>query len=54
VKTTREKADGRRAAKLEIVPQQVDSGSLAIHKMTAEERRAHPPSEVEQNRAGRR
>lgn len=42
VKTTRERADERRREKLELVRQQVDSGSLVIRQMTAEERLRYP------------
>jgi hypothetical protein len=54
VKTTREKAEERRAEKLEIVRQQVESGSLVIRKMTAEERQRYPPPPVERNRVAKR
>jgi hypothetical protein len=43
MKTTREKAEERRQAKLELVREQVEDGSLVIRKMTEEERRRYPP-----------
>ncbi len=43
MKTTREKAEEKRQAKLEQVREQVDSGALVIRQMTDEERRRYPP-----------
>jgi hypothetical protein len=43
VKTSRERAEEKRVAKLALVREQVDSGSLVIRPMTAEERRRYPP-----------
>lgn len=43
VKTARERAEEKRAEKLERVREQVESGSLVIRQMTAEERRRYPP-----------
>ena len=43
MKTTRERAEERRQAKLEMVQEQVQDGSLVIRKMTDEERRKNPP-----------
>jgi hypothetical protein len=43
MKTTREKAEARRQEKLELVREQVQSGSLVIRPMTDEERRRYPP-----------
>ncbi len=40
--TQREKAEARRQEKLDAVQEQVDSGSLTIRKMTAEERKKYP------------
>lgn len=42
-KTGRERAEEKREAKLDLVREQVDSGSLVIRPMTAEERRRYPP-----------
>jgi hypothetical protein len=42
VRTTREKAEEKRAAKLELVREQVESGSLVIRQMTDVERRRYP------------
>jgi hypothetical protein len=54
VKTAREKAEEKRAAKLEIVREQVESGSLVIRQMTDEERRRYPPRPVKPKRDGKR
>lgn len=43
MKTTRERAEEKRLAKLEMVKEQVESGSLTIRPMTDEERRQYPP-----------
>lgn len=53
MKTTRERADERREAKLELVREQVASGSLVIRQMTDEERRRYPPRPVAPKRVGR-
>ena len=44
MKTTRERAEEKREAKLEQVREQVESGSLVIRQMTDEERRQLPAS----------
>jgi hypothetical protein len=54
VKTTREKAEEKREAKLELVRQQVANGSLVIRQMTDEERRRNPPRPVAPKRSDRR
>jgi hypothetical protein len=54
VKTSRERAEEKRAEKLEQVREQVHSGSLVIRKMTAEERRRYPPVASQQKPNGRR
>ncbi len=46
MKTTRERAEERREAKLDSVREQVESGSLVIRTMTDEERLRHPPRPV--------
>jgi len=43
VKTTRERAEERREAKLELIREQVANGSLVIRTMSAEERKRYPP-----------
>jgi hypothetical protein len=43
MKTGRQRAEEKRAEKLEVVRQQVKSGSLVIRQMTDEERRRFPP-----------
>ena len=43
MKTSRERAEEKREAKLELMREQVESGSLVIRKMTDEERRRFPP-----------
>jgi hypothetical protein len=50
MKTTRERAEERRQAKLALVREQVDSGSLVIRRMTDEERRRYPPREANPKR----
>lgn len=54
MKTARERAEEKRAEKLEVVRQQVESGSLVIRKMTAAERRRYPPRTVQPGPAHRR
>jgi hypothetical protein len=54
VKTARERAEEKRAEKLERVREQVESGSLVIRKMTAEERRRYPPLARQPKPTGRR
>jgi hypothetical protein len=53
VKTTREKAEEKRAAKLELVREQVQSGSLVIRQMTDAERRRYPARPVPTKRPAR-
>jgi hypothetical protein len=43
MKTPRERAADKRQAKLDLVREQVKSGSLVIRQMTDEERRRYPP-----------
>jgi hypothetical protein len=54
VKTSRERAEEKRAEKLEVVRQQVESGSLVIRKMTDAERRRYPPRPAQPKPPGRR
>jgi hypothetical protein len=54
VRTTREQAEQRRLEKLELVRQQVESGSLVIRQMTEEERRRYPPRAARPNQPWRR
>lgn len=42
-KTTRGRAEEKREAKLELVREQLQSGSLVIRQMTDDERRRYPP-----------
>ena len=53
-KTTRERADERRQEKLDAVQQQIDEGTLTVRKMTAKERKAHPPQPRPERGRGRR
>ena len=53
MKTTREKSEEKRQAKLEEIREQVDSGTLVIRPMTPEERRQYPPRPVERKRFDR-
>jgi hypothetical protein len=41
--TARQRAEEKRAEKLELVRSQVESGSLVIRQMTDEERRRYAP-----------
>jgi hypothetical protein len=43
MKTARERAEEKREAKLANVREMVESGSLIIRPMTADERRRYPP-----------
>jgi len=52
-KTTRERAEEKREAKLEVVREQVQSGSLVIRQMTDEERRRYPPRPAQPRRPRR-
>jgi hypothetical protein len=54
VKTTRERAEEKRAEKLAVVREQVQSGSLNIRQMTDEERRRYPPRPEQPRRLGKR
>jgi hypothetical protein len=53
VKTTRERAEERRTAKLEQIAEQVASGSLVIRTMSDEERERFPPRGRAERGAGR-
>jgi hypothetical protein len=54
MKTTRERAEEKRAEKLEWVREQVQNGSLVTRQMTEEERRRYPPAALNPKRPGRR
>ena len=54
MKTTRERAEERREAKLELIREQVASGSLVIRSMTDEERERYPPQPEQGRRTPRR
>jgi hypothetical protein len=54
VKTTRERAEEKRRAKLSLVREQIESGSLVIRQMTAEERRRYSPRPVRPNKRDKR
>lgn len=54
MKTSRERAEEKRLAKLALIREQVESGTLVVRQMTAEERRRHPPRPVEPKRGGKR
>jgi hypothetical protein len=47
MKTLRERAEEKRAEKLEQIREQVESGKLTIRAMTADERVLYPPREVD-------
>jgi hypothetical protein len=50
MKTTRQKAEERREAKLESVREQVQNGSLVIRKMTDDERERYAPRPIQAKR----
>jgi hypothetical protein len=54
MKSARERAEEKRAEKLDRVREQVEEGSLVIRKMTAEERRRYPPRAAQPKRPVRR
>jgi len=54
MKTTRERAEEKRLAKLDAVQEQVESGRLVIRQMTDEERRRYPPRPPKPKRFGQR
>jgi hypothetical protein len=54
VKSGRERAEEKRKAKLDLVREQVDDGSLVIRPMTAEERRRYPPRPPRPDKRGKR
>jgi hypothetical protein len=47
MKTLRERAEEKRAEKLEQIREQVETGNLVIRTMTADERVQYPPREVQ-------
>jgi hypothetical protein len=53
VKTARERAEDKRAEKLDNVREQVENGSLVIRQMTDEERRRYPPLPAQPRRPDR-
>jgi len=54
VKSAWGRAEEEREAKLELIREQVESGSLVIRKMTKEERRRYPYRPAAPKRSGRR
>ena len=54
MKSARERAEEKRAQKLALVREQVESGSLVIRRMTDEERRRYPQRPVPATRSRRR
>jgi hypothetical protein len=54
VKTLREKAEEKRQAKLELIHEQVQSGTLVIRPMTTDERRRYPPRSAPPERSRKR
>ncbi|HUE28794.1 MAG TPA: hypothetical protein VMP89_18610 [Solirubrobacteraceae bacterium] len=52
--TPRDRAEQKRAEKLAVVRDQVESGSLLIRKMTDEERRRYPPRPGRPRQFGKR
>jgi hypothetical protein len=54
MKSARERAEEKRAEKLDHVREQVENGSLVIRKMTKAERRRYPPRPPQPKRTGGR
>jgi len=54
VKTSRERAEEKRQAKLDLVQEQVESGGLVIRKMSDAERRRYPPRPVQPKRSNKK
>lgn len=54
MKSARERAEEKRLEKLELVREQVESGSLRIRQMTDDERRRYPPRPVQPKRRDKR
>jgi hypothetical protein len=54
MKSAWERAEEPGEAKLELIREQVEGGSLVIRKMTREERRRYPDRPVSPKRPGRR
>ncbi len=54
MKSGRERAEEKRKEKLELVREQVESGSLVIRQMTKAERRRYPRRPASPNRPGQR
>ena len=53
MKTSRQRAEEKRAEKLEAVREQMESGSLVVRQMTDEERRRYPPRPARPKRPAR-
>jgi hypothetical protein len=54
MKSSRERAEEKRAEKLAVVREQVENGSLVIRKMTDAERLRYPPRADQPRRRGAR
>jgi len=54
MKTSRQRAEEKRQAKLDLVRDQIQDGSLVIRKMTAEERERYPRRPVPPKKPFRR
>jgi hypothetical protein len=52
MKTARQRAEEKRAEKLDLIRHQVKSGRLMIRQMTDEERRQYPPRPRRATRVG--
>ena len=53
MKTLRERAEEKRQAKLDLIHEQVQNGTLLIRLMTPEERRLYPPRSAPPRRSWR-
>jgi hypothetical protein len=54
MKTPREREAERRKEKLAAMQEQIESGALKVRKMTAKERKAHPPRPRPERGRGRK
>jgi hypothetical protein len=54
MKSAQERAAEKREAKLDLVREQVENGSLVIRQMTDEERRRYPPRPERSKRPNKR
>ncbi len=53
MRTSRERAEDKRQAKLELVREQIENGALVVRQMTDEERERYPPRPPRPKRYGK-